>query len=228
MTQSTESTLAELATRYPNASRVFHQHELDYCCGGQRSLADVCRERGLDADALLADIEACTGDEPRWDEVPLTALIARILTRFHEPLRQEMPQLIAMARKVEAVHADKDGCPRGLGAHLAMMGATLEEHLQKEEDVLFPMITSGHGESSIIPVRALMREHDDQGFNLREIRRLTNDLTPPAEACTTWRALYLRLDELQRDLMEHVHLENNVLFPRALSGDSAPATTTTS
>ncbi|MAG56446.1 MAG: iron-sulfur cluster repair di-iron protein [Planctomycetes bacterium] len=225
MTYSTETTLADLATRLPAASRVLHHHGLDYCCGGRRSLTSACEERGLDAGRVLAEIEgaAAASDAPRWDSLSLGDLVRLVLTRFHEPLRSELPQLVAMARKVEAVHAEKDGCPRGLGAHLAVMASSLEEHMQKEEQVLFPLIMSGRGASAAMPVGVMMQEHDDHALNLRQVRRLTDDLTPPPEACSTWQALYLRLDELERDIMEHVHLENHVLFPRALQGTAVSA-----
>jgi regulator of cell morphogenesis and NO signaling len=90
------------------------------------------------------------------------------------------------------------------------------DHLAKEEQVLFPLIRSGQGRLAAGPAHAMEREHQDHGRNLARMRDLTNDLTPPQEACTTWRALYLRLESLENELMEHIHLENNVLFPRAL------------
>lgn len=211
-------TLADLATRLAGASRVFHRHRLDFCCGGQRSLADACAARGLNPDALVAELAAETvqGSESDWARRPLRELVDHIVARFHEPLRAELPELVRMARRVEVVHPEKPGCPLGLGDHLARVQEELELHMQKEEQVLFPIIRSGRGAHAGGPVSVMEREHDEHAVALRRIRELTGDMQPPPHACTTWRALYLRLDALERDLMEHIHLENNVLFPRAL------------
>lgn len=212
------TTLASLATRLPGASRVFHRHRLDFCCGGQRSLTAACVAKGLDPAELLAELEReeARPEDTDWSQASLTDLVNEILTRFHDPLRVELPELLAMARKVEAVHAEKEGCPLGLAAHLAQVIQDVDLHLEKEEQILFPLIVSGRGTHAGTPVSVLEREQDEHAADLRKTRALTDDLTPPAHACTTWRALYLRLAQLERDLMDHIHLENNVLFPRAL------------
>jgi regulator of cell morphogenesis and NO signaling len=215
---STDVTLAELATRRAAASRVFRRLGLDYCCRGQRSLDAACRARGLDPEALLREIEgaAAAARKDDWSTRPLPDLIRHIVERYHEPLRRELPELLEMAWKVEQVHADKPSAPKGLHDHLTRMHADVLDHLLKEEHVLFPLILAGHGRHAAAPVQAMEHEHKDHGRNLLRMRQLTDDLTPPAEACATWRALYLRLAELEADLMDHIHLENNVLFPRAL------------
>jgi regulator of cell morphogenesis and NO signaling len=143
-------------------------------------------------------------------------LIEHILVHFHAAHREELARLVAAAHKVERVHADKPSCPRGLAAHLARMSEELEEHMQKEEQVLFPMILAGRGRMVAMPVQMLELEHRDHALHLQRTRRLATDFVPPPEACGTWVALYLGLAELERDLMQHIHLENNVLFPRAL------------
>jgi regulator of cell morphogenesis and NO signaling len=121
-----------------------------------------------------------------------------------------------MAQKVEVRHADKVSCPKGLGALLVAMHEDVLDHLEKEEQVLFPMILAGQGASAVGPVHVMEREHDEHGRNLRRVRELTGDLQPPAEACVTWRALYLGLQQFEEELMAHIHLENNILFRRAL------------
>jgi len=213
------TTLADLATTHPSASRVFHRYGLDFCCGGRRPLADVCHERGLDQAAILDAIDresATEGAGQRWDEAPIPDLVAFIVSRYHERLREELPQLIALASKVETKHAEKASCPRGLGQHLTNVHENVLMHLSKEEKVLFPLILDGVGRMAAGPIRVMEQEHDDHREGLLRTRVLTDDLTPPGEACTSWRALYLRLDALEADLMEHIHLENNVLFPRVL------------
>lgn len=214
-------TLADLATTIPAASRVFRRHGLDFCCHGRQTLAEACAARGLDPRAVAAEISeeasAAGADDVRWDLRPTTELVDHILERYHQPLRGEIARLQEMAAKVERVHAEKPSCPRGLADHLARMADEIEQHLAKEEQVLFPMILVTGGDARArMPVHVLMREHEDHGEALRRTRELTANLVPPPEACATWRALYLGLEQLEADLFEHIHLENNVLFPRIL------------
>jgi regulator of cell morphogenesis and NO signaling len=217
MTSTT--TLAELAVTHPAAARVFYRHGLDFCCGGRRPLADACAERGLDAGALMAAIDAETtipGDTRRWDLEPLPALVSFITDTFHRRLRETMPELIRMATKVELRHAEKASCPAGLASHLSAMHESVLEHLDKEEQVLFPLILAGHGRMAVGPVHVMEMEHEEHARNLDVLRRRTTNMQPPEEACTTWRALYLGLQQFEQELMVHIHLENNVLFRRAL------------
>jgi regulator of cell morphogenesis and NO signaling len=219
---SVDRRLGELAITRAGASRVFQRHRLDFCCGGHRALAAACADKGLDPDAVLAEIAAEARDVEtfdRLDEIGVDALIDHILARYHEPHRAELARLLAMARKVERVHRDKASCPERLAAHLARMQEELELHMQKEERVLFPLIRSGRGSLARMPVQVMEAEHRDHGRNLERLRSLTNDYTAPAEACATWRALFLGLSELENELMLHIHLENNLLFPKALHAE---------
>lgn len=213
------STLAEIATTHPGAASVFYRHGLDFCCGGRRSLADACGARGLDPAAIIAEVgreENAAGPTRRWDLAPLPELITFIVDHYHRRLRETLPDLVRMAAKVEVRHGDKATCPHGLAAHLEAMHGAVLDHLEKEEQVLFPMILRGQGANAVGPVHVMEVEHDEHGRNLQQVRRLTGDLQAPAEACPTWRALYLGLQQLERELMDHIHLENNVLFSRAL------------
>ena len=213
------STLADLAATRAGASRVFYRHDLDFCCHGRVSLAEACAKKRLDLAQLIRELEAETplaGDFQSWDARPLPELITHLLERFHAAHRAELPRLVAMARKVESVHAEKADCPRGLAEHVERMAEELESHMQKEEQVLFPLILAGHGRRASMPIQVMEEEHVDHGRNLARLRELTHGFAPPAEACGTWRALYLGLAELDEQLMQHIHLENNVLFPRAL------------
>ena len=134
-------------------------------------------------------------------------------------MRAELPALVTLAKRIEAGHPDEPTCPRGLGAHLEVVHAAVLDHLAKEERVLFPMILEGYGSRTGGPVRVMELEHDEHGRNLARIRELTHNLTPPPEACATWRDLYLRLGQLESELVDHIQLENTVLFPRALNED---------
>lgn len=211
-------TLSEIATRHPAASRVLHRHGLDFCCGGRRPFAEACAERGLEADTVLAEIEVedAGAVSAGWDERPLVELVDHIVGFYHRRLRVELPELVAMAERVELRHADKASCPHGLAEHLVVMHEAVLEHLAKEELVLFPLLLSGRGAQAAAPINVIEVEHEDHRASLLRTRQLTAGLVAPPEACVTWRALYLRLEDLERELMEHIHLENNVLFCRAL------------
>jgi len=213
-------TLGDLVTENPAAAAVLHRHKLDFCCGGRRTVADACAEASLDPDVLLGEIEALEqegSDKPvRWDEQSLEQLMDHIVTRYHDALRADLPQLVELAQKVEEVHADKPSCPFGLASLLEQVWESVQSHLAKEEQVLFPVIRAGKGRWAHGPVQAMFVEHEDHGRNLARIRQLTADLTPPAEACESWRELYRSLQRLEAELMDHIHLENNILFLRAL------------
>jgi regulator of cell morphogenesis and NO signaling len=219
ITITADHTLAELAATRAGAARVFYRHGLDFCCHGRVSLSEVCTKKQLDLDALVREIEAEAPLAPsfeRWDARPLAEVVSHVITDFHEPHRAELTRLLAMARKVEQVHADNPERPRGLADHVESMQLELGQHMQKEELVLFPLIVAGRGRAAAIPIQVLEEEHDDHAKSLARLRVLTDDFHAPEGACVTWKALYLGLAELEQLLMEHIHLENNVLFPRAL------------
>ncbi len=212
-------TLAELAATRAGASRAFARRNLDFCCHGNVSLTDACARKGLDVAALIQEIRAEESQDDAfepWDARGTSELIAHIVDHYHARHRTELPRLLAMALRVEKVHADKPTCPRGLARELATLESELRQHMSKEEEVLFPMLVAGKGAGAAGPIQEMEREHEDAGAILAVIRRLTTEHGPPPDACGTWRALYLGLAEFERDLMQHVCLENYVLFPRAL------------
>ena len=216
----TSQTLGDIAAAHPAATRVFLRYRLDFCCGGQRSLADACERAGLDPTAIADEIAAEANGgatEQGWLSRPLPALADYIKERYHETLRRDVPALIEAARRVQRVHAAKPDVPKGLAEHLLWFWTELQAHMDKEENILFPMIARGaRGPATYMPVRALTHEHDTHAADLARIRALTNDLETPPHACATWRALYDGLAHLESELMEHIHLENNVLFLRTV------------
>lgn len=151
-------------------------------------------------------------DDPGLDANP-EALIAHILDRFHATHRRELPQLQALARRVEATHADHPLCPAGLAAFLATMQDELEAHMVKEEQVLFPTLLAGGGGCAPFAIRRMRMEHDDHAVQLERLRSLTNGFMPPESACSNWVVLYAGCSKLDQDLREHIELENGVLFP---------------
>jgi len=226
MTIDSDIRVGHLAAQHPLATRVFARHGIDFCCGGGRPLADVCADRGLDLESVLAEIESeiemTEEPETRWDEVPLGVLIDHILDTYHASLREELPRLLDMSGKVLGAHGyrEPEMLPE-LKSVLEGLKAELEAHMMKEEQVLFPLIRQGSGTMAGGPVSVMEHEHDVAAAALRRLRMLTGDYEVPAEACNTWRALWHGLADLERATHEHIHLENNVLFPRALAG--APA-----
>lgn len=212
-----EQAIGQLACAIPGATRVFHQHKLDFCCGGHLSLRQAAARRGVDSTALLAELATLqdAGSETDWRQADDQQLIAHLLQRYHQVHREQLPELIRLARRVETVHGDKDECPRGLADQLTLMLQALEEHMQKEELILFPALLRGDGAAMGMPLRVMRHEHDQHGSELERMEALSNGITLPDHACNTWRALYLGLSQFREDLMQHIHLENNVLFRRA-------------
>jgi regulator of cell morphogenesis and NO signaling len=159
-------------------------------------------------------------DPGYWAKQTLSAVIEHILQRYHEPLRRELPALIASARKVETENRTRGHCPHGLAAHLEQVHLSVESHLQKEERILFPLILGGRGANAHMPIKVMMAEHTDHLGNLKRTIELTQGFTLPPDASDAWRALYQALQRLERELCDHIALENEVLFPRVLADDS--------
>lgn len=166
----------------------------------------------------LAALAATPEQSRDWRTAPLGEVIDYILPRFHQRHREQLAELVLMAEKVERVHGDKPSCPRGLAKQLNLIRLDLENHMMKEEQILFPLIKQGMGPQAAGPISVMEHEHDEAGEQLEVVKFLTDNVTPPEGACTTWRALYTGIDEFIGDLMEHISLENNLLFPRALRG----------
>lgn len=214
-----EQSLGQLVCDIPGATRIFHTFKLDFCCGGHKSLREAALDKDLDplliADALIT-LQDVDGAQHDWRNEPLGALIDHLLARYHARHREQLPELIRLARRVEQVHGARSNCPNGLADLLTDMQQELEGHMLKEEQVLFPMLQQGIGVQAAPPIQVLRFEHDQHGVALEKMLALTNHILPPADACNTWRALYRGLLEFKDDLMQHIHLENNVLFINAL------------
>ena len=215
-----QQSLGSIACDMPGATRIFHAHKLDFCCGGQLSLSEAATRRGLDPAAIAAELQALSaldGDEVDWRTAADAELIGHILTRYHARHREQLPELIRLAQRVEQVHGDRDDCPAGLTDLLRYMQQELESHMLKEEQVLFPALLDGAGAKASAPIAVMRMEHEHHGQAIQRLLKLTQHITPPANACNTWCALYRGLDEFIGDLMQHIHLENNVLFAKALN-----------
>lgn len=151
---------------------------------------------------------------PAFEQVPTVELIEYILTRYHDRHREQLPELIRLSKRVELVHGGVPECPAGLTALLEKLQYELNEHMRREEEILFPMILRGLGAAMSYPVEIMRHEHDFQHQLLTDIQQITHDLALPQSACTTWRTLYKNLSDLITDLADHLQLENQVLFAR--------------
>ena len=213
-TVNPELAIGQIAVQLPGATAVFRRLKLDFCCGGQISLRQAANDKGLNLPALLEELGTLQRPRALPEAIEAAALIDHILARYHEVHRAQLPELIRMARRVEAVHRENPEVPHGLADFLEHMEQELLAHMMKEEQVLFDMLKAGGNAFVVNPITMMRHEHTDHGEALERLATLTNDATPPEGACNTWRALYAGIAQLSEDLINHIHLENNVLFPQ--------------
>lgn len=206
--------VGEIAAQLPGATAVFRRLGIDFCCHGELPLDEAARARGIDIDAIVEELSRL--DEGPSLDLPedTAALTNHIYTRYHEVHRQQVPELIALARKVEQVHAGKPGVPAGLADALQGAIGELEVHMRKEELILFPAMRRQDAGPLDGPISQMRHDHLDHGALLERMAELTDDFTAPPGACGTWRALYAGAAQFRDDLIEHIHIENNILFPR--------------
>lgn len=223
-------TVGAIVRDHPALSRLFEQVQVDYCCGGQKTLAEACAKRGIDPQTFLTELETWVTTTPA-PEVNLTALslteLADHIERIHHAyLHAELPRLEKMVTKVAAVHGEKEPRLIQIKDIFLALSAELATHLMKEEQILFPMIRQLEASDTLPtfhcgtvanPVRRMEFEHEEAGVALAQLRQLTDEFTPPAWACNTYRALLDALHTFEQDMHQHVHKENNVLFPRAIA-----------
>lgn len=218
-----EQRLGDLVNQLPGAARVLERYELDYCCGGRRSLAVACSQRDVPVDQVVADLEDLGAQAaPDWMAMGPAELVDHLEATHHRYLRDELPRLDALAEKVAGAHGARHPELLEVLADLKELRDDLEPHLVKEERVLFPMIrelatatgpVSFHCGSLRNPISVMLVEHDRAGALLAQLRRRTGGYTSPEDGCGSYRALYQGLSELEVDTHLHVHKENNALFP---------------
>ena len=219
-----DTTVGEIAAALPLSVRIFEQAGIDFCCGGKLPLSTACAAKGIDPAVMLDRIQADprpTIPDADWQSAPLGALIDHIVATHHAYLTVQLPRLEAMSQKLLTKHSERHGdVLEPLAIVLRSLRMELDSHLLKEEMVLFPLIRQLEAEqlqgSLRNPIRVMLQEHDSAGAALARFRELTGGYVPPADVCNTFRAFYAELADLERDLHLHIHLENNILFPRAV------------
>jgi regulator of cell morphogenesis and NO signaling len=210
-----ERTVGDIAATLPGATAVFRKYKIDFCCNGDLTLDAAAQRRGVDAGELEHALGALgAGGTAASAAMSSEELIDHIQSCYHEAHRRALPELITLSRKVEAVHREHPKVPAGLSDALRQIQGELEEHMAREEAILFPAMRQWAKGRFDIPTAKFRHEHDDQGTQLRLLESLTDDFTLPEGACRSWQALYVGTAQLAEDLMEHIHLENNILFPR--------------
>lgn len=236
--QFQERTIREIAVEAPMTAKVFEEYKIDYCCGGNVNFLDACRTVGADPMAVLGKLDAVTSQRPTSPDVPerfsMTELADYIVDTHHVYTREAIARLVPLADKVARKHGAAHPELLDVKDSFDRLADELLPHMHKEEMVLFPFIkeldaaaTNGRTANTPPfgtvqnPVRMMMFEHDAAGDILRRIRELTSDFTLPQGACPSYGALFAGLEEIELDLHRHIHLENNVLFPKSIETEAA-------
>jgi regulator of cell morphogenesis and NO signaling len=233
MTVRSETTVRELALENPNATRVFEKLGIDYCCGGGMSLEEACNVARRPVNEVLAALaetaQQTTLMEPDWSSAPMAELIEHIVETHHRYTREEITRLQALLEKVCSVHGKNHPELRAIQATFRELSQELMMHMMKEEMVLFPYLV--RMEVAVVqkepvlsppfgsvqnPVHMMMGEHDAAGEALRAMREASHGYAVPDDGCISYRTLFQAMQAFETDLHQHIHLENNVLFPRAV------------
>ncbi|HDT9057206.1 TPA: iron-sulfur cluster repair di-iron protein ScdA [Staphylococcus pseudintermedius] len=219
---ATQDKVADIVTHYPKTADVFRKHGIDFCCGGQISLEEaVSNHPKLSLTPLLQELEDASqqqgeGMQPQYLSVP--SLIQYIQARYHDTLREEFKQLTPYVTKLSRVHGPNHPNLVTLKSTFDAFKSAMLTHTDEEDQNAFPkLVRSANGETVEdidAVVQSLVDDHDEAGALLQQMRELTHDFQPPAEACGTWRLVYDRIAHLERETHAHVHLENHVLFPK--------------
>lgn len=224
----TEQTVGAIAAEVPAAIGIFEKLGIDYCCGGGTPLAEACASAGVtirEFEAFLAAAAIAPDSGTDWTTRPLSDLQAYLVGRFHAHAREELDTIVMLTVKVVGVHGERHAELQTVAGLVDALREDMLPHMMKEEMILFPYVeqleSSGDAPQSCFgtvgnPIRVMMMEHEGVGDLLRTLRSATSDYTVPEDACFSYRELYRRLEAFERETHEHIHLENNIHFPRAL------------
>lgn len=226
-------TIGEMVVQNYRKAEVFRKYGLDYCCGGKKTLEEACQRKGLDPETIQQDLDALdlqpSSDQPNFEHMAPDALADYIVQKHHAYVLDSLPILYELSLKVARVHGEKHPELLEIARLFHETADELQQHLLKEERILFPFIREmaiaqrlGAPSPRPVfgkvgnPIHMMESEHESAGSNMEQIRTLSSDYTPPEGACTSYRVLFAKLEEFENDLHQHVHLENNILFPGAL------------
>ncbi len=227
-----EQTVAEVVTENIKSAHIFKKHGIDFCCGGGITIEKACAKKEINFSTLKKELEAIddvTSNAYNYDNWDLSFLVDHIVNVHHTYVEENIPLLIQYANKVAKVHGDHYNEVIEVNKLFTEVANELASHMKKEELILFPFIKQlvkakkegtkapkPHFGTVNNPIDMMEDEHENAGNIFKEIARLTNNYNPPEGACNTFKALYAKLDEFEQDLHQHIHLENNILFPKAI------------
>ena len=232
-----EKTIGQLVAEDYRTATIFKKHKIDFCCKGNRSITEVCEEKKLNMNSLLEELTAVTNstntgaiDFSKWD---IDLLVDYIEKKHHRYVERTIPELLQYLNKLEKVHGTQHPELFEINKEFSEYAGALTAHMKKEELILFPFIrnlvkatiTHQHLNTPSFgtvenPIHMMMLEHDVEGERFRKIAQLTNNYTPPSDACGTYKVTFSLLKEFEDDLHTHIHLENNILFPKAIKTES--------
>jgi regulator of cell morphogenesis and NO signaling len=238
MSFTSETKVKDIALSNPAAKQILEDAGLDYCCGGGKSLHEACLHADVPAEEILNRLRENSRDispgDANWTSAPLSDLTRHIRERHHRYVREAIVRVQTLLEKVGAKHGENHPEITDIQRLFTEVGREMIMHMRKEEQILFPYIdalekaTSAHSsveppffQTVRNPIHAMMKEHDAAGELVKQIRKASSEYTAPADACTSYEALYQDLREFEADLHQHVHLENNILFPRAVEMEAA-------
>lgn len=233
MKLNSEMTVKEIAVSSPAATRILEKAGVDYCCGGSQSLSDACTEAGVSAEEILARLrvngEAARPEDGDWLSATLGELTEHIREKHHGYVRKAIPRVCALLERVKEKHGANHPEIAAIEGLFLQLGREMIAHMQKEEIILFPYIERlelSRREGAILerpffqtvrnPIQMMVNEHEAAGDLAKQIRQASSEYAPPPDACASYQRLYSELHEFEADLHQHVHLENNILFPRAI------------
>jgi regulator of cell morphogenesis and NO signaling len=228
--QHPEPSIGEQVARDYRKAEIFRKHKIDFCCGGKKTLSEVCTEKKLDIISIGNELrkidEALEKPNHNYEEWSAGFLIQYILNVHHQYVRNSLPILLEYTRKVARVHGSNHPEVILIAENFLQAAEELVDHMKKEEDILFPYImqldkSQAMGPRSAFgsvknPIQMMEHEHQVVGDLFKTIRELSNNYTPPGDSCMTYKVSFLKLQEFEEDLHQHIHLENNILFPKSI------------
>lgn len=225
--------VGKIVAEFPQAAEIFKKYKIDFCCGGDKQLAVAAKELNLDEKSVLEELNQVYtlmakqdnwSEEVDWRQQSLSQLVNHIINKHHLYLQQEMPLISELITKILRVHGANHSELRKIHNLFHVLKLELDQHLIKEEEILFPLIKEyeKNPSSQLLAnvqkqIDTIENEHEQAGDIIKELRQITNDYTLPADACTSYRLAYQKLEEMESDLFQHIHLENNILHPRIQS-----------
>ncbi|HRO09114.1 MAG TPA: iron-sulfur cluster repair di-iron protein [Saprospiraceae bacterium] len=227
-----DTIIGDLVAHDYRAASVFKKNKIDFCCNGNRSIEDACTKKGLDTEQIVKDLNntnnAGTSNQTDYTSWPLDLLADYVEKKHHRYVREKIQEITPFLHKIVRVHGDRHPELLEVAQLFGESSEDLTDHMVKEESILFPhirrMVESKHSNTPVSapfgtvqnPIKMMMAEHDNEGERFRKIAELTNDYTMPADGCTTYRVTFAMLKEFEDDLHLHIHLENNILFPKSI------------